>query len=70
MKNDLHKNPENPKHVEEAMKKGIEFGDGLGQWEDEFKGKDYITEVVVGGAKSYSFKTASEQKQLNRKEKG
>ena len=36
----------------------MEVGTGLGQWEDEFDGKDYIEELVVGGAKSYSFKTA------------
>ena len=30
---------------------------GLGQWEDEFDGKDYIEEFVIGGAKSYSYKT-------------
>ena len=39
------------------MPNGIEFGKGLGQLEDEFDGKDYIEELVVGGAKSYSYKT-------------
>ena len=34
--------------------KGLEFGKGLGQWEDEFDGKDWIEEIVTGGAKSYS----------------
>ena len=37
---------------------GLEFGSGLGQWEYEFDGKDYIEELVIGGAKSYSYKTA------------
>ena len=35
----------------------LEFGGGLGQWEDEFDGKDYIEELVTGGAKSYSYRT-------------
>ena len=35
----------------------LEFGRGLGQWEDEFNGKDHIAELVVGGAKSYNNKT-------------
>ena len=51
--NPNHKSPEKhqaPKH--------LEFGKGLGQWEDEFDGKDYIVEIVCGGAKSYTYKTA------------
>ena len=36
----------------------IRFGYGLGEWEDEFKG-GWITELVVGGAKSYSYMTHS-----------
>ena len=36
----------------------LEFGPGLGQWENEFDGKDYITELVVAGAKSYAYQTA------------
>ena len=52
--NPEHKNPE----VHEAPR-GLEFGKGLGQWEDEFDGKDHITELVVGGAKSYAYKTAN-----------
>ena len=51
--NENHKNP----YVHEAPD-GLEFGSGLGQWEDEFDGKDYIEELVIGGAKSYSYKTA------------
>ena len=35
----------------------LEFGKGLGQWEDEFNGNDHIVELVVGGAKSNSYKT-------------
>ena len=52
---------ENPDHKNPYIHKtpdGLEFGSGLGQWEDEFDGKDYIEELIVGGAKSYSYKTA------------
>ena len=49
--NPEHKSPEKHKATT------LEFGSGLGQWEDEFGGKDYIAELVVGGAKSYSYKT-------------
>ena len=49
--NPEHKSPE--KHKPD----NFEFGGGLGQWEDEFDGKDYIEELVVGGDKSYSYKT-------------
>ena len=54
-------NKNNPKHKDIQyncqLPNGIEFGKGLGQLEDEFDGKDYIEELVVGGAKSYSYKT-------------
>ena len=36
----------------------LEFGSGLGQWEDEFDGKDYMTELVVAGATYYTYQTA------------
>jgi len=49
--NPEHKSPEKHKAT------NLEFGGGLGQWEDEFDGKDYIEELVIGGAKSYSYKT-------------
>ena len=51
--NPEHKNP----YLHDAPA-GLDFGSGLGQWEDEFDGKDYIEELVVGGAKSYSYQTA------------
>jgi hypothetical protein len=53
----------NPKHKSPEKHKApnLEFGKGLGQWEDEFDGKDYIEELVVGGAKSYSYKTNKEK---------
>ena len=54
-------NKNNPKHKDIQyncqLPNGLEFGKGLGQLEDEFDGKDYIEELVVGGAKSYSYKT-------------
>ncbi len=37
----------------------IQLGKGLGQWEDEFDGKGHIVEMVIGGAKSYAYITAS-----------
>ena len=37
---------------------GLEFGSGLGQWEDEFDGKDYIIELFVAGARYYTYLTA------------
>jgi hypothetical protein len=49
--NPEHKSPEKHKATT------LDFGGGLGQWEDEFGGKDYIEELVVGGAKSYSYRT-------------
>ena len=56
----------NPKHKhpvydkEEAYNLEIEFGSGLGQWENEFKKdqSEYITEICVLGAKSYAYKTS------------
>ena len=51
--NPNHKNP-----YIHTLPDGLEFGSGPGQWEDEFDGKDYIEELVIGGAKSYSYKTA------------
>ena len=56
--------PDNPKHkhptidCEDALTHGIEFGCGLGQWEDEFKHGEYITDIGVGGAKSYAYRTS------------
>ena len=56
--------PDNPKHkhptidCEDALTHGIEFGCGLGQWEDEFKHGEYITEIGIGGAKSYAYRTS------------
>lgn len=34
---------------------GLEFGTGLGQWDDEFGGNAYIAECVIECAKSYSY---------------
>jgi hypothetical protein len=50
----------NPEHKapinHESNPKTIKFGNGLGEWEDEFKG-GWIDELVTGGAKSYAFIT-------------
>ena len=52
--NPWHKNP----YVHNPPPDYLQFGSGLAQWEDDFDGKDYIEELVVGGAKSYAYKTA------------
>ena len=49
--NPMHKQPENDK----SNPKTIKFGKGLGEWEDEHPGR-WITEIVIGGAKSYAYK--------------
>ena len=55
--NPAHKHPE--LNSEEARQLGIEFGKGLGQWENEFKNpNEYITEICVLGAKAYAYKTS------------
>ena len=51
--------PDNPLHKEPSNSTSdrpdtISFGDGLGQWKDELKG-GYISEMIVGGAKSYAY---------------
>jgi hypothetical protein len=53
-KNPLHKKPEND---QEGMPANIRFGNSLGEWEYEMKEGEWITELVVGGAKCYSYKT-------------
>jgi len=53
--NPLHKKPDNNSPDKPD---NIRFGYGLGEWEDEFKG-GWIKELVVGGAKSYSYMTNS-----------
>jgi hypothetical protein len=52
--NSLHKYPTND---QENLPKSIRFGKGLGEWEDEMKEGEWIVEIVVGGAKSYSYRT-------------
>jgi hypothetical protein len=50
--NPEHKAPVNSPSNPETIK----FGNGLGEWEDEFKG-GWINELVIGGAKSYAYVT-------------
>ena len=50
--NPEHKAPLNSPSNPETVR----FGNGLGEWEDEFKG-GWITELVIGGAKSYAYVT-------------
>ena len=53
-KNPKHKIPSN---LAEDLPDNVRFGNALGEWEDEFKTGEWIDEIVVGGAKSYSYKT-------------
>jgi len=52
--NSLHTYPSND---QQGMPKSIRFGKGLGEWEDEMKEGEWIAEIVLGGAKSYSYRT-------------
>ena len=52
--NPLHKKPING---QEGMPATVVFGNALGEWEDEFKGKGTIEEGIWAGAKSYAYKT-------------
>ena len=52
--NPLHKKKDNN---DPTLPNSFQFGSGLGQWSNELKGDDYITEVVIGGAKSYAYST-------------
>jgi hypothetical protein len=45
-----------PSNSQSDMPESLRFGNGLGKWEDEFKG-DYIKEWVACGAKSYAYVT-------------
>ena len=52
--NPLHKYPSNDAI---DLPKSVKVGLGLSEWESECKPGEFITELVVGGAKSYSYKT-------------
>ncbi len=39
------------------MPASVSFGKALSQWENEFDEDEWIVELVIGGAKSYSYKT-------------
>ena len=52
--NPLHKSPDNTAN---DLPNNVKFGNALGEWENEFKEDEYITEIVIGGAKSYSYVT-------------
>jgi hypothetical protein len=52
--NPLHKYPSNDAI---DLPENVKFGKGLGEWEDEMAAGEFIIEFVVGGAKSYSYKT-------------
>ena len=50
-------NPLHKKFDNEATDcpKSVKFGSGLGQWKYELGDEEFITEIVIGGAKSYSY---------------
>jgi hypothetical protein len=51
--NPLHKKPSNNAA---DLPPTVSFGNGLSQWSNELAPGEYIEEIVIGGAKSYSFK--------------
>jgi hypothetical protein len=46
-----------PSNADTTLPNSVRFGDGLGEWKYELNEGEWITELVVGGAKSYSYKT-------------
>ena len=52
-----NKNHKYPTNDDKTKPANIQFGDALGEWENEFSNDEWIDEIVVGGAKSYSYKT-------------
>ena len=51
--NEKHKKPDNDLIRPES----VMFGSGLGQWSNELKPGEFISEIVCGGAKSDAYKT-------------
>ena len=49
-----HKAPSNDAT---GLPKSVNFGKGVSEWESECQPGEFITELVVGGANSYSYKT-------------
>ena len=54
--NEKHKKPVNG---QPNMPTTVRFGNALGEWEDEFKGKCTMQEGVWAGAKRYAYKTTN-----------
>ena len=52
--NPLHKKRDNNAT---DLPKSVKFGSGLGQWSNELKGDDHISEIVIGGANCYAYTT-------------
>ena len=52
-----NKDHKDPTNENTTRPKSIRFGKGLGEWEDEMKAGDWIEELIVGGAKSYAYRT-------------
>ena len=60
----MHKYPSNDAA---DLPKNVRFGNALGEWEDEFKDGEYIKEIVVGGAKSYTYITNKGKRDVKQK---
>jgi hypothetical protein len=52
--NPLHKKPSNEAV---GLPPTVSFGKGLSQWSNELGEGEHIVEIVIGGAKSYSYRT-------------
>jgi hypothetical protein len=61
--NPLHKCPSN---MATDLPKNVKFGNALGEWENEMEGHNYITEIVIGGATSYSYTIYNPDTQENK----
>jgi hypothetical protein len=52
--------PDNPNHKYPSndakdLPNNVKFGNSLGEWEDEMSDGWRIIEIIIGGAKSYSY---------------
>jgi hypothetical protein len=50
-----HKNPDGNDDITKPS--NVNFGNALGDWENEFGKDEWIVEIVVAGVKSYAYKT-------------
>ena len=45
-----------PDNNDKTKPMNVSFGNALGKWENEFDDDGWIVEMIVAGAKSYSYK--------------